>query len=173
MEFSLDSNTLSKPWFRLVIGILLIVLGIVCSMADKWYSGVTRENCTQSDVVLQDVRVELDEDTAEPKVWLIFENYPQTFNIHPSCVSSELTSELLALKNGTTMTIVHSDKNASIYELSVNGKVLLDFDTAKQNIDKNITYVKYAGYAFVPVGAIFIITFIVSAVKKARRNEVV
>lgn len=64
------------------------------------------------------------------------------------------------------MKLLVNEKTNEIYELEVSDELWLDFDTAKQKIDKNLTIVKYVGFVFLPIGAICVITAIIGLLKK-------
>lgn len=169
MEFEFNAENLSKPWFRLVIGIIFVVAGIFCFT--DMYSGITRENCVEAEVTLYEMRVDLTDTKNSRDIWLIFEDYDDSLNIHPSCVTDEFLSDMLTLKKGAKMKILHSTKNSNIYELWVNDEKWLDFDTANQKINENANLLKYAGYGLVPVGAIFIISVILTPLFQKSRNR--
>lgn len=56
MEFEFNAENFSKPWFRLVVGIILVLAGIFCLTNPDIYSGITRESCTEAEVTLYEMR---------------------------------------------------------------------------------------------------------------------
>ncbi|MBQ8614516.1 MAG: hypothetical protein IJ416_09910 [Ruminiclostridium sp.] len=168
MEISLNAETLSKPWCRALIGIILIAAGIICFTFQNRYSGITRENCTAVETSFSELRTDLATEKSTYRIWLLFEDYDNSLDIHPSCVTDELTSTLIGLEKGAKMKILHSNKTSDIYELWANGELLLDFDTAKAKIEENITFLKYFGYVLLPLGAV---SFISSFIKKGKNKD--
>ena len=172
MGFEFTAENLSKPWFRLIVGIILVLAGIFCLTNIDMYSGITRESCTEVEVTLYEMRVDISDGRTENQdIRLIFDDYDINLDIHSSCMTDKLMSDMLTLEKGSKMTILHSDKNSSIYELRVNGEVWLDFETAREKIDRNITFVKYAGYVMIPVGVVFIISVAVTAIIKKGKSK--
>ena len=167
MEFSLDFKSFAEPKKRLVIGILFVVLGAVCIFGQGWYSGVTRENCIQVEAIFEDCKYHsIDDGIDNNNIFLVFEDYGSDLDIHPSYADDRLTQRLFDLPSGTKMKLLVNEKTNEIYELEVSDELWLDFDTAKQKIDKNLTIVKYVGFVFLPIGAICVITAIIGLLKK-------
>lgn len=168
MEFSLNAETLSKPWFRAVVGIILIVAGFLAVTSQSNYSGITRENCIEAEVTLYEFRVNSADVKFNRGVWFIFDDYDRSLSLHSSCVSDKLMSDVLKLEKGTEMKVLYSEKNGTIYEMSVNGEQWLDFDTANSEIAGNIAILKYGGYVLLPVGAVLAAS---AFIKKGKNKE--
>lgn len=168
MEISLDLKSFADPKKRLVLGILLLALGAVCILGQDWYSGVTRENCIQVEAVFEDCKYHSIDDGADVNdIYLVFEDYGSNLDIHSSCADDRLTQRLFDLQSGTKMKLLVNETTNEIYELEVDGELWLDFDRAKEKIDKNVTIVKYVGFAFLPIGAVCLITGVIALIWKA------
>ena len=168
MGLSFDLRSLANPKKRLVMGILFLVLGAVCVLGQDWYSGVTRENSTQVEAVFEDCKYHSqDRGINTNDIYLVFEDYGSNLDIHPSCADDQLTQRLFDLPSGTKMKLLVNETTNEIYELEVAGDIWLDFDTAKQKIDKNVTIVKYVGFVFLPIGAVCLITVVIALIWKA------
>ena len=171
MEIPINAETMSKPWFRALIGIICIIAGYFCFTMPDQYSGVTRESCTEAEVVLYELRMGEMRNGLPNGMWLIFDDYDLSLDIHSSCVTNELADAMRGLKKGTKMTILHSNSSSNIYELTINGEVLLDFDTANRKINENASLGRYIGYFLMPVGAVLIISVpVMILVKKLRKK---
>jgi len=167
MEFSLDLKSIAEPKKRLVLGLLFLVLGAVCVFGQDWYSGVTRESCKYVEAVFEECKFHtLDEGKNNHDIYLVFEDYGSNLDIHSSCADDQLTQRLFDLPSGTKMNLLVNEKTNEIYELEVEGDIWLDFDTAKEKIDKNVMIVKYAGFVALPIGAICFITAVFALVWK-------
>lgn len=172
MEFSLSAESLSRPWYRALAGVVLIVIGIAFFTLQKPNSDITREDCTEVEASLYDLRVEWSDDGVTNGIWLIFDDYDKTLDIHSSCVTDELLSDLIDLEKGTRMKFLHSNESSNIYELWVDGEKWLDFDTTKATISGNMAIVKYVSYGLIPVGALLIISVpVMELIKKLKKNE--
>lgn len=168
MGLSFDLKSLADPKKRLVIGILFLVLGAVSILGQDWYSGVTRENCIQVEAVFEDCKYHsIEEGIDVNNIYLVFEDYGSNLDIHSSCADDRLTQKLFDLKSGTKMKLLVNEKTNEIYELEVEGELWLDFGTAKEKIDKNVTIVKYVGFVALPIGAICFITAVIDLLWKA------
>lgn len=158
MEFAFTAENLAKPWFRAIVGIILVIAGIVCVTSTSTHPDITREDCIEAEVTLYDLRADSNRiGNGNRGMWLIFDDY-DSFSIHSSCGTDELVSAMFKLKKGTKMTILHTENNGNIYGIWVNGECLLDFDTAKEKIDNNVSMVIYAGYILLPAGAILAVS---------------
>ena len=167
MEIPLTAENLSKPWFRAVIGIILVIAGFFFTDADGVYKDVTRESCVEGEGTLYDLRVDSLKGNTIRGMWLIFDDYEQSLTIHASCSSDELISTMYKLKKDKTkLSFVHATDNGCIYELWANGEKLLDFETSKEKINNNVSLIKYVGYAFIPLGAVLFLTSFIKFKKK-------
>lgn len=167
MEFQFNAENLSKPWFRAIIGIIFIIAGFLCFTSDNVYSGVTRESCTEVEAGIYEVRPGKIENGRHKGFWVILDDYDVSLNIHPSCVTPELTTVMLDIKKGERVKLLYTDKNSNIYELWVKGEKVLDFDTANKKIQENSSLLKYASYVLLPAGALFLISSFIKKKNKA------
>lgn len=158
MELTFNAENLSKPWFRALIGVIFILAGFFCLITQNQHSDITRENCIEAEGHLYELRTSSNKYGGARGMWLIFEDYDMSLNIHSSCATDELTSKMLSFKKGTKMKFLHGSEDANIYELWVNDELLLDFDTAKKKIDENIAIGTYIGYVLLPAGVIFAVS---------------
>ena len=168
MVLSFDAKSIADPKKRLVMGILFLILGVVSIFGQDWYSGVTRESCTQVEAVFKDCKYySHDGGINTNNIYLTFEDYASNLDIHPSCADDRLTQRLYDLPSGTKMKLLINENTNNIYELEVAGDIWLDFDTAKEKIDKNVTIVKYVGFVLFPLGIICLITAVIALLWKA------
>ncbi len=173
MEIPINAETMSKPWFRALLGIICIIAGYLLFTMPDQYSGVTRESCTEAEVTLYELRFGERRNGVPNGMWLIFDDYDLSLNIHSSCITNELDDAMRSLKKGAKMKILHSNKSSDIYELTVNGKMLLDFDTANKKINENASLGKYISYFLMPVGAVLLISVpVMILIKKKGSKEI-
>lgn len=166
MEIPFTAENLAKPWFRAIIGIIFIVVGFIGISSDDMYYNVTRENCIEGEGTLYEMRLDTSSGIHNTSIWIIFDDYEQSLFIHSRCTTDELIDTMLNLEKGTKLKFLHSRDNSNIYELWVDGKQLLDFDTAKEKIDKNISILITISYIILPVGALFFISSFIKFKKK-------
>lgn len=168
MEIPLTIENLAKPWFRAVIGVLLIVAGFFFSNSGDVYDDITRENCVAGDGTIYDLRVDSMNGTQKRGMWIIFDDHDRSLVIHASCSSDELVSTMYKLeKEKTRLKFLYGEENGTIYELWADGKQLLDFETSKEKIDNNVVLIDYIGYVFIPLGALLVISSFIKFKKKA------
>ncbi len=167
MEIPLTVENLSKPWFRAIIGVVIIIAGIFFTNATDIYSDVTRESCIEGEGTIYDLRVDSMQGNGKRGMWIIFDDYEQSLNIHASCSSDELVTIMYKLeKEKTRLKFLHGAENGNIYELWADGKQLLDFETSKKKINNNVSMIVYVGYAFIPIGALLFISSFIKFKKK-------
>lgn len=164
MEFSFDLQTLKEPKKMLLLGILLLVIGAFMFVGLDWNDGVRRDNCVVLEVTFDDCKYHsLDDSVDSNSIYLTFQDYSTNLDIHPSCADDKLTQDLMELRSGTKMKLVASEETLHIYELSVEGETWLAFDDAMRKISNNMVLGKYIGYVAMTVGAVFVLTGIVSS----------
>lgn len=170
MEFSFDFKSLKSPKRRLLLGILLLVVGIICVSRHTWNFQVTRENCALIEATYKECKFHsLDSATDANSIYLTFTDYVSNLDIHSSCADDRLTQALMDLESGTKMRLLANEANHFIYELEVGGDTWLSFEEAITKIEKNMTIVMYAGYALLAMGSVLFLTAIYSLVKEPRR----
>ena len=174
MTLSLDLKSMLNPVHRLVVGVIFIILGILSVTGLEWYTGTTREQCLPVTAEFKSCKFHSTQtDYRSDSIYLTFTDHDDR-DIHSSCLTAELEQKLFDLKAGTKITMLVNENTNTIYELKANGETLLDFDTAKKTIDKNVTIVKYLGYVFLPFGGLCavsaVIQFIVRAVSKPKHS---
>lgn len=75
-----------------------------------------------------------------------------SYNIEDSCMSSSLLSALESLPEGTQLTLtLHPNSEGTVLELSVDGILLLDFDTAVSMLGKKCDGVLLHRFVHVPM----------------------
>ena len=172
MEFSFDFRSLMDPKKRLFLGLLLLVIGIGCVLANTQDTKVTRDNCVTMDVTFDDCKFRsLDESIDSNSIYLTFKDYTTDLDIHPSCANDRLTEDLMDLRSGTKMQIVVNEDTRRIYELKVAGETWLSFDEAIEKIDNNMNLLDKVSYAILIAGALCLLTVVVSVVWRAIRKE--
>ena len=169
MEFSFDLKSLKSPKKRLLLGVLLLVIGIICALGHTWNSQVTRDNCIMLEATFQECKFHtIDSAIDSNSIYLTFTDYSSNLDIHSSCADDRLTQALMELEAGTRMRLLVNEENYFIYELEVVGETWLSFDEAITKIEKNMTIVMYAGYALLAMGSVLFLTAIYSLVKEPR-----
>lgn len=94
-----------------------------------------------------------------------------SYNIEDSCMSSSLLSALESLPEGTQLTLtLHPNSDGKVLELSANGILLLDFDTAVSMLSKNSTAFSYIGLFMYLCSAILLVD-IVQRKRKQREED--
>lgn len=94
-----------------------------------------------------------------------------SYNIEDSCMSSSLLSALESLPEGTQLTLtLHPNSEGTVLELSVDGILLLDFDTAVSKLGKNATAFSYLGLFTYLCSAVLLVD-IVQRKRKQREED--
>lgn len=94
-----------------------------------------------------------------------------SYNIEDSCMSSSLLSALESLPEGTQLTLtLHPNSEGTVLELSVDGILLLDFDTAVSMLGKNATAFSYIGLFMYLCSAVLLVD-IVQRKRKQREED--
>lgn len=94
-----------------------------------------------------------------------------SYNIEDTCMSSSLLSALGSLPEGTQLTLtLHPNSEGKVLELSANGILLLDFDTAVSMLSKNSTAFSYIGLFMYLCSAILLVD-IVQRKRKQREED--
>jgi len=167
MEFSFDFKSLKSPKKRLLLGVLLLAIGIVCASTHTWNSQVTREKCVWVEATFKSCKFHsLDNAIDANSIFLTFTDYANNLDIHSSCANDRLTQDLMELESGTDMRLLVNEENYFIYELEVAGETWLSFDEAIEKIEKNMIIVMYTGYVLLAFGAILFLSAIVSFIKE-------
>ena len=172
MGISIDLSSLLEPKKRLLIGILLIVLGAMAMGRDA-NSGVTREDCIQVEAIFKDCKYYASSNKGMDSndIYLVFKDYTSNLDIHSSCADDRLTQRLFDLESGTKMRLLVNQKNLTVFELEVEGDIWLDFDTAKEKIEKNLSIVRYVGKGLGVAGIICFITAIFSLLRDVLKHK--
>lgn len=174
MEFSLDKQTIADPKKRFLFGVLMVVICIGCYFVANSFFGVTRESCLQVDATFDQCKSRSSQ-TSQGSItyYLTFEDHDNEYTIHPSCEEGHLIEDLLDLRSGAAVRLLIDESSQTIYELEVNGKLWLAFDDAKKQIEANIQLGLYIIYVCFAVGAVCIISSIISFLffKKKKQQE--
>lgn len=94
-----------------------------------------------------------------------------SYNIEDTCMSSSLLSALESLPEGTQLTLtLHPNSEGKVLELSADGTLLLDFDTAVSMLSKNSTAFSYIGLFMYLCSAILLVD-IVQRKRKQREED--
>ncbi len=173
MEFSLDKQTIADPVKRFFFGLLMVVLCIVFTHVLDFDSGVSRENCLQVEATLDKCKSRSSQTTQGGfTYYLTFEDHDNDYIIHSSCAKGHLIEDLFDLHSGAAIRLLVNESTATIYELEVNDEIWLEFDDAKQQIEKNLQIGRYIIYVCFAVGAVCIISSGVSFIlKKCKKKE--
>ncbi|MBQ7954329.1 MAG: hypothetical protein IJ282_01125 [Lachnospiraceae bacterium] len=167
MEFSFNLENLQKPKSRLLLGVLLLAIGVTCILGNTWNLGVTESDCITVEATFEDCKYySMKEANDSNSIYLSFEDYPSTLDIHPSCANDRLTQKLMELKSGTEMQLLVNEEARCIYELKVAGETWLSYDEATEKIGNNMILVKNIGYVALAAGIICLFTVIVPLIWK-------
>lgn len=94
-----------------------------------------------------------------------------SYYIKGVCVSRSLLSALESLPEGTQLTLtLHPNSEGTVLELSVDGILLLDFDTAVSKLGKNATAFSYLGLFTYLCSAVLLVD-IVQRKRKQREED--
>lgn len=94
-----------------------------------------------------------------------------SYNIEDSCMSSSLLSALESLPEGTQLTLtLHPNSEGKVLDLSADGILLLDFDTAVSKLGKNATAFSYLGLFTYLCSAVLLVD-IVQRKRKQREED--
>lgn len=160
MSFSFGLRDLADPKKRLIMGVMFIALGVFCVIGKGWYNGIERTDCVMVDVTFDDCKYRSDGDGGIDvhNVYLTFDDYSSDLDIHSSCANDKLIEKLMNLKSGTNMKLLINDKTKTVYEIKVGGEIWLDFEDAKEAIEKNINIIQIVAYVLLVVGVVLIIS---------------
>ena len=173
MSFSFGLRDLADPKKRMIMGVLLIALGLFCMIGKNWYQGMERTDCVEVEATFDECKYRSDADGGIDvnSIYLTFDDYGSDLDIHSSCTKGKLTERLMNLKSGTKMKLLVHEKTGIIYELKVDGETWLDFDDARNSIEKNNNIITIVGYIMLGLGAVFTISAIIPFVFRKKTSN--
>ncbi|MBE5944323.1 MAG: hypothetical protein E7258_05330 [Lachnospiraceae bacterium] len=173
MSFSFGLRDLAAPKKRMIMGVLLIALGLFCMIGKNWYQGMERTDCVEVEATFDECKYRSDADGGIDvnSIYLTFDDYGSDLDIHSSCTKGKLTERVMNLKSGTKMKLLVHEKTGIIYELKVDGETWLDFDDARNSIEKNNNIITIVGYIMLGLGAVFTISAIIPLIFRKKTSN--
>lgn len=156
---------------QIIVAIASLIVGSVFVFGMRyWNAQVERDDCEVVTVQLESIEKVRGSYSHLRYVKIKCTN-GSSYNIEDSCVSSSLLSALGSLPEGTQLTLtLHPNSDGKVLELSANGILLLDFDTAVSMLGKNSTAFSYIGLFMYLCSAILLVD-IVQRKRKQREED--
>lgn len=158
-------------WVALVMALISIFIGTVFSSELYLNQPIKREDATKINCVFVDFgggHKKLKGGTTD--ITLHFNDDSFQF-IDNYCVSDELIERLKTIPSGTEFKMLVNPKNDYVVELVANDVVLLDFDYAQKELEREGVRSFYLGIVMYVFAIIFIIQAILDFKKKIRRAK--
>lgn len=158
-------------WVALIMALISIFMGTVFSSTMFLNQPIEREDATELNCVFLGFgggHKKLKGGTTD--ITLHFKDNSFQF-IDNYCVSDELIEKLKTIPSETEFKMLVNPKNDYIVELIANEEILLDFDYAQKQLERNGVRFFYLGIVMYVFAIIFIIQAILDFKKKIKRAK--
>ena len=157
---------------QIIIAIASLIVGSVFVFGIRyWNSQVERDDCEVVTAQLESIEKVRGSRSSDLRSVNLKCTNGSSYYIKGVCVSRSLLSALGSLPEGTQLTLtLHPNSEGNVLELSANGILLLDFDTAVSMLSKNSTAFSYIGLFMYLCSAILLID-IVQRKRKQREED--
>ena len=161
-----------SPQQQIIVAIASLIVGSVFVFGMRyWNAQVERDDCEVVTVQLESIEKVHRLCDSEPRYVNIKCTNGSSYNIEDTCMSSSLLSALESLPEGTQLTLtLHPNSEGKVLELSADGTLLLDFDTAVSRLGKNATAFFYLGLFMYLCSAVLLVD-IVQRKRKQREED--
>ncbi len=157
---------------QLFVAIASLIVGSVFVFGMRyWNSQVERDDCEVVTVQLESIEKVRGSSSSDLSSVNLKCTNGSSYYIKGVCVSRSLLSALESLPEGTQLTLtLHPNSEGKVLELSVDGILLLDFDTAVSMLGKNATAFSYIGLFMYLCSAVLLVD-IVQRKRKQREED--
>ena len=154
-------------WFALVMALISIFMGTVFSSTMFLNRPIDREDATELTCTYKDfIAITRRGRTREIKL-LFYDDSAQY--IEGSCIDNELVENLKKIPIGTNFKILVNPKNNCVVELIASDDVLLDFDYAQKQLERDGVGFFYLGVTMYAFAIAFIVQAVLDFKKKIKR----
>ena len=160
------SEPLNK-WVALVMALISIFMGTVFSSMLYPNRPITREEATELTCTYKEFIVRTQRGSIREIKLLFYDGSAQY--IDGCCIKNELEEKLEKTPIGTNFKMLVNPKNNNIVELVADDIVLLDFDYAQKELERNGVGFLYLGIVMYVFAIIFIIQAVLDFRKKMKR----
>lgn len=166
---NVKTMSLQKQLFAAIAS--LIVGSVFVFGMRYWNAQVERDDCEVVTTQLESIEKVRGSNYSHIRYVKIKCTNGSSYNIEDACMSSSLLSALESLPEGTQLTLtLHPNSEGKVLELSADGTLLLDFDTAVSMLSKNSTAFSYIGLFMYLCSAILLVD-IVQRKRKQREED--
>lgn len=157
---------------QLFVAIASLIVGSVFVFGMRyWNAQVERDDCEVVTVQLESIEKVRGSSSSDLSSVNLKCTNGSSYYIKGVCVSRSLLSALGSLPEGTQLTLtLHPNSDGKVLELSADGILLLDFDTAVSMLGKNSTAFSYIGLFMYLCSAILLVD-IVQRKRKQREED--
>lgn len=157
---------------QLFVAIASLIVGSVFVFGMRyWNSQVERDDCEVVTVQLESIEKVRGSSSSDLSAVNLKCTNGSSYYIKGVCVSRSLLSALESLPEGTQLTLtLHPNSEGKVLELSADGTLLLDFDTAVSMLGKNATAFSYIGLFMYLCSAVLLVD-IVQRKRKQREED--
>ncbi len=157
---------------QIIVAIASLIVGSVFVFGMRyWNAQVERDDCEVVTVQLESIEKVRGSNSSDLSAVNLNCTNGSSYYIKGVCVSRSLLSALGSLPEGTQLTLtLHPNSDGKVLELSANGILLLDFDTAVSMLSKNSTAFSYIGLFMYLCSAILLVD-IVQRKRKQREED--
>ena len=166
---NVKTMSLQKQLFAAIAS--LIVGSVFVFGMRYWNAQVERDDCEVVTVQLESIEKVRGSSSSDLSSVNLKCTNGSSYYIKGVCVSRSLLSALESLPEGTQLTLtLHPNSEGKVLELSVDGILLLDFDTAVSMLGKNSTAFSYIGLFMYLCSAVLLVD-IVQRKRKQREED--
>lgn len=157
---------------QLFVAIASLIVGSVFVFGMRyWNAQVERDDCEVVTVQLESIEKVRGSSSSDLSSVNLKCTNGSSYYIKGVCVSRSLLSALESLPEGTQLTLtLHPNSEGKVLELSADGTLLLDFDTAVSMLGKNSTAFSYIGLFMYLCSAVLLVD-IVQRKRKQRKED--
>ena len=157
---------------QIIVAIASLIVGSVFVFGMRyWNAQVERDDCEVVTVQLESIEKVRGSSSSDLSSVNLKCTNGSSYYIKGVCVSRSLLSALESLPEGTQLTLtLHPNSEGKVLELSADGILLLDFDTAVSKLGKNATAFSYIGLFTYLCSAVLLVD-IVQRKRKQREED--
>ena len=156
-------------WVALVMALISIFMGTMFSSTLYLNQPIDREDATELTCTYKEFIVRTQRGSIREIKLLFYDGSAQY--IDGSCVKDELEEKLEKTPIGTSFKMLVNPKNDYVVELVADGIVLLDFDYAQKELERDGVGFFYLGFVMYIFAILFIIQAILDFKKKIKRAK--
>ena len=156
-------------WIALVMALISIFMGTAFSSTRYFNQPIDRKDATQLNCTYKESIVHTQRGSIR-EIKLLFHDGSAQY-IDGSCSKYELSEKLKIIPSGTKFKMLVNPNNDYIVELIVNDEVLLNFDYAQKQLERNGVGFFYLGIVMYVFAVIFIIQAILDFKKEIKKQK--